>query len=456
MGSPSNAERSREKERAREWDRERTWDFGRELRSLRDASARSRAEEAQALRRSSEEVERCAIRRQLDESAALQDFLGGLHEDFDSRLERQRAEVTRRIETLDQRIAKLEGEERSGSSLDPSAVQRVLHEAIVRIERSASAAAALSLEGVKSPLIDRGSRMRAARPVAVDEEGEDEFASDEEEAGESEEEAIASWLNGRRCLRTASSSSSTCSGLSKSGVKTTKDAREADADRDSMVRQSGKNVGSKFDKLGLRLVAVAETAARGAAAEVAREAAEGATAKLAELRRQLMNEVEQQRTDAEAAVAAASAEAEAQAEAASMAAAAAKKAASAGSMLLAEFPERLRVELHEEAALAVKAAEAASREPVLALHDVVEKAMCEAGSAKVVAATFSPELAAAEMRLRSELEEERQRADSSIAVVESMAEQALKAQMSWPDMENFSQELSDLRSHLQEELSAQR
>eukprot|EP00435_Cladocopium_sp_Y103_P059698 s799_g21.t1 len=86
---------------------ERGWDFARELRFLRDSCARSRTEEMQALRRSSEEVERCVLRRQLDESA---DFLAGLHEDIESQLKGLQAEMTRRLDLLEDRISKAESE----------------------------------------------------------------------------------------------------------------------------------------------------------------------------------------------------------------------------------------------------------------------------------------------------------------------------------------------------------
>eukprot|EP00913_Durusdinium_trenchii_P033917 g31749.t1 len=53
--------------------RKEAWDFARELRALRESTARGRTEELQALRRNNEEVERCVLRRQMDESAALQE-----------------------------------------------------------------------------------------------------------------------------------------------------------------------------------------------------------------------------------------------------------------------------------------------------------------------------------------------------------------------------------------------
>jgi len=80
------------------------WDCGRELRALREAAARSHADEANALRRHSEEVERCALRRQLDESSALQNFLMGLHGALEARLEQQRAHCSGRLDALERRI----------------------------------------------------------------------------------------------------------------------------------------------------------------------------------------------------------------------------------------------------------------------------------------------------------------------------------------------------------------
>jgi hypothetical protein len=80
------------------------WDCGRELRNLRDAVTRSRTEEGSALRRNAEELERCALRRQHDESTALQHFLQGLHEAFEAKLERQRAHNSGRIDALERRL----------------------------------------------------------------------------------------------------------------------------------------------------------------------------------------------------------------------------------------------------------------------------------------------------------------------------------------------------------------
>ncbi|CAE7441525.1 IFI30 [Symbiodinium natans] len=57
---------------------------------------------------------------------------------------------------------------------------------------------------------------------------------------------------------------------------------------------------ARLEKLGLRLVVAAESAARNAAADVAREVADAAASKLAELRRQLLKEVDRQRSSLEA------------------------------------------------------------------------------------------------------------------------------------------------------------
>lgn len=80
------------------------WDCNRELRVLRDATTRSHAEEASALRRSAEEYERCALRCNMDESVALHNFLAGLHEAMEVRLERQRQHCVGRFEALEQRL----------------------------------------------------------------------------------------------------------------------------------------------------------------------------------------------------------------------------------------------------------------------------------------------------------------------------------------------------------------
>merc|ERR1719499_2930682 len=80
------------------------WDCGRELRALREATARSRTEEANALRRNVEEAERCAVRRHTEESVALQTFLAGFHEAIETRLERQRVHVASLLEALEQRM----------------------------------------------------------------------------------------------------------------------------------------------------------------------------------------------------------------------------------------------------------------------------------------------------------------------------------------------------------------
>ncbi|CAK9044802.1 Gamma-interferon-inducible lysosomal thiol reductase, partial [Durusdinium trenchii] len=88
--------------------RKEAWDFARELRALRESTARGRTEELQALRRNNEEVERCVLRRQMDESAALQDFLGGLHEEMGRSLERLNTECARRWTSLEERVAKTE------------------------------------------------------------------------------------------------------------------------------------------------------------------------------------------------------------------------------------------------------------------------------------------------------------------------------------------------------------
>ncbi|CAL1143620.1 unnamed protein product [Cladocopium goreaui] len=147
---------------------ERSWDFARELRFLRDSCARSRTEEMQALRRSSEEVERCVLRRQLDESAVLQDFLAGLHEDIESQLAGLQAQVTRRLDLLEDRISKAESE---GTRVTLGAavtveVQRAVSEAFLQVERSAEAAVARRSDQPESGpgpgLPSGGARRRAS------------------------------------------------------------------------------------------------------------------------------------------------------------------------------------------------------------------------------------------------------------------------------------------------------
>jgi len=77
------------------------WDLDRELRVLRDAGTRSRTEEANALRRSAEEVERCVVRRQLDEGDALQKFCSGFSGAMVAQLERQRLALMTRMDAVE-------------------------------------------------------------------------------------------------------------------------------------------------------------------------------------------------------------------------------------------------------------------------------------------------------------------------------------------------------------------
>lgn len=90
-----------------------SWDCGRELRVMQDAACRSRAEEAGALRRSADEIERCALRRQTEECAALQNFLRGFHGFVEAVLEHQRMQCAGRCDVLERR---LEAEEHASKS----------------------------------------------------------------------------------------------------------------------------------------------------------------------------------------------------------------------------------------------------------------------------------------------------------------------------------------------------
>jgi len=133
----------------------------------------------QALRRSSEEVERCVLRRQLDESAALQDFLGGLHEDIDWRFERLRETFSQRLELLEDRMSKTEHEGVNLGTLDSMIsheVQRSLAEAFRCIERSADLAALRS--GAES-------ESRSGAPSGSAADAVDALTNDEEETSQS-------------------------------------------------------------------------------------------------------------------------------------------------------------------------------------------------------------------------------------------------------------------------------
>mmetsp|Transcript_32566 Transcript_32566/g.91602 ORF Transcript_32566/g.91602 Transcript_32566/m.91602 type:complete len:999 (-) Transcript_32566:88-3084(-) len=66
-----------------------SWDAARELHTLREASARSRTEEAAVLRRGAEEMELCMLRRQSDESLALESVLLNFQEAFELCMDRQ-------------------------------------------------------------------------------------------------------------------------------------------------------------------------------------------------------------------------------------------------------------------------------------------------------------------------------------------------------------------------------
>jgi len=66
-----------------------SWDAARELHTLREVSARSRTEEAAVLRRGAEEMERCMLRRQSDESLALESVLLNFQEAFELCMDRQ-------------------------------------------------------------------------------------------------------------------------------------------------------------------------------------------------------------------------------------------------------------------------------------------------------------------------------------------------------------------------------
>ncbi|CAE7892773.1 IFI30 [Symbiodinium microadriaticum] len=280
---------------ARVRDQDRAWDFARELRSLRDSCTRFKGEEVQALRRSNEEVERSLLRRQLDESAAWQDFLGNFNSSIDVRLESMHSETNRRLEMLDNRLLRVEEGMRFADGGFSVEVQRAMSEAFLRVERSASAAAAAlaaqprracrfsSREGEEQ--LD-GTELDGELRDFAEEASEEEIAEErvvlfgEEKGGETAGPGPGPGGPGRRfSLRGSSSAAS-------AGKEEREDASS-----------------SKLEKLGLRLVVAAEAAARNAAAEVAREVADAAASKLAELRRQLLKEVERQRSSLEAAAA---------------------------------------------------------------------------------------------------------------------------------------------------------
>jgi len=82
-----------------------SWDPDRELRSLREAAARSRAEEASAMRRSAEEIERCVVRRQLDEGDAMQRFCTGFLQAVREQMEQHASQSSARLDELEQRMS---------------------------------------------------------------------------------------------------------------------------------------------------------------------------------------------------------------------------------------------------------------------------------------------------------------------------------------------------------------
>jgi len=84
--------------------KEGEWEMGRELRALRDIAARSRAEEASAFRRGAEEIERCILRRQTDETLGLQNFFTGFHDELDRRFELQSAQYLSRLVAVERRL----------------------------------------------------------------------------------------------------------------------------------------------------------------------------------------------------------------------------------------------------------------------------------------------------------------------------------------------------------------
>ncbi|CAE7260550.1 IFI30 [Symbiodinium sp. CCMP2592] len=268
--------------------RDRTWDFARELRSLRDSCARFKGEEVQALRRSNEEVERSLLRRQLDESAAWQDFLGNFNSSIDVRLEGLHSETNRRLEMLDSRLVRVEEGMRFADGGFSVEVHRAMSEAFLRVERSASAAAAALAAQPRRACRFR-SREGDEQLDGPELDGELRDFAEEVSDEDLPEAAGPGGPGGQRFSLRGSSSASTASG---------KEERE---DASS----------SKLEKLGLRLVVAAEAAARNAAAEVAREVADAAASKLAELRRQLLKEAERQRSSLEAAAAEMGSQAEA-------------------------------------------------------------------------------------------------------------------------------------------------
>jgi len=272
---------------ARVRDQDRTWDFARELRSLRDSCARFKGEEVQALRRSNEEVERSLLRRQLDESAAWQDFLGNFNSSIDVRLEGLHSETTRRLEMLDSRLVRVEEGMRFADGGFSVEVHKAMSEAFLRVERSASAAAAALAAHPRRTCRFR-SREGDEQLDGPELDGElRDFAEEASDEDLPEAACPGGQRGGPRLSLRGSSSAST-----------------ADKEREDASS-------SKLEKLGLRLVVAAEAAARNAAAEVAREVADAAASKLAELRRQLLKEVERQRSSLEAAAAEIGSQAEA-------------------------------------------------------------------------------------------------------------------------------------------------
>lgn len=151
------------------------WDCGRELRVLREAAARSRTDEAGAMRRSAEELERCVMRRQMDESMALNHFLGSFHESVEQRLERQRALCIGRLEALELRFDS-ESARLERLRIDiAEEVRRTIDEAVRSIEQSLGApyhstkrpAAKDSSEKTGLGLVQVGAELRAATEAAV-------------------------------------------------------------------------------------------------------------------------------------------------------------------------------------------------------------------------------------------------------------------------------------------------
>lgn len=151
------------------------WDCGRELRVFREAVARSRTDEAGAMRRSAEELERCVMRRQMDESMALHHLLGSFHESMEQRLERQRALCIGRLEALEHRFDS-ESTRLERLRIDiAEEVRRNIDEAVRSIEQSLGApshitirpAARGSREATGLGLVQVGAELRASAEAAV-------------------------------------------------------------------------------------------------------------------------------------------------------------------------------------------------------------------------------------------------------------------------------------------------